>query len=152
MSRTVTRAAGALLAVAALTACSPVLTDEPYASSDGVQLRWGENASVKGENILVIADAVGGDARVVGGLTNNGTEDAQITFGFTDGDTTRVTVPAGETVLLDPTSGEDVVLADVPVQPGAVVDMTFDTPGLGTQSIAVPVLDGTLAEYADLVP
>lgn len=152
MSRTVTRLAGSAIAVAALalTACSQVHTMDNYAASDGVRVELSKQ--VKAENVLILASEEGADARIVGGLTNNTNSDVEFTIGFVDGSSETIEVAARSTVLLDGSDERDVVLDDVPAGPGSTVDMSFSTPELGASTYAVPVLDGTFAEYADLVP
>ena len=154
MSRTVTRLAGSVIAVAALalTACSPVLTQKPYAASDGVRIPLTENGDVRAENVLVLASEQGAEARIVGGLTNNTSQDVEFTIGFVDGASATIDVPARSTVLLDGSEENDLVLEDVPAAPGSTADMLFATPELGVSTFPVPVLDGTFAEYANLVP
>ncbi|WP_454300973.1 hypothetical protein [Salana multivorans] len=145
-------AAVGVIAALSVAACSPVKTMDPYAASDGVRVTWEKNSPIRAENVLVIAAEEGGDARVVAGLANGSAEDAEIEIGFTDGASESVSVPAGTTVLLNGTGTDDVVLPSVPVPPGATVEMTFTTAAQGTVQVQVPVLDGSLTEYADLVP
>ncbi|PWD50593.1 hypothetical protein C8046_07950 [Serinibacter arcticus] len=155
MSRTVTRLATGVVAgglALVLSACSPVLTTKPYASSDGARVTWEGSNSVKGENVLVLAAAEGGPARIVGGLTNMTSESVELTFGFVDGESETLTINPRSTVLLNGTGENDVVLQDVPVGPGAIVQMSFSTRTLGEVVLPIPVLDGTLEAYADLVP
>lgn len=155
MSRTVTRiAAGAAAGVVALalSACSPILTTKPYAAGDGTRVAWEGTDAVRGENLIVLAAEQGGEGRVLGGLTNQTNESVEITFGFAEGSSETVTVEANSTLLMNGTDEGDIILDDVPVAPGANVEMTFATPSLGQISLPVPVLDGTFPEYADLVP
>lgn len=154
MSRTATT--GGLIAVAALalTACSPVTTLEPYAASDGVRVVWSEDdTAIRGENILLLAAETGGQARMVGGLTNMTGEPTEITAMFSD-QTPIGTFPleAGETLLLDGEAMNDVLVDSVPVGPGENAAVVFANPTMGAVEVAVPVLDSTLAEYEDYVP
>lgn len=155
MSRTVTRiAAGAAAGVVALalSACSPILTTKPYAAGDGTRVAWQGSDSVRGANVIVLADAQGGEGRVIGGLTNQTNEPVELTLGFPEGSSETVTLEANSTLLLNGEGDGDIILDDVPVGPGANVEMTFSTPSLGQISLPVPVLDGTFPEYTDLVP
>lgn len=145
-------AAAAALAALALAACSPVLTQNPYSASDGIRVSWESGAPIRAENVLVIAAEEGGDARIVGGVTNSSVQDAEVEIGFVDGTSDVISVPARSTVLLDGSATSDLVLADVPVPPGSTVAMTFSTPTQGTVQLQIPVLDGTLSEYEALVP
>ena len=156
MSRTVTRfttgivAAGLALAVSA---CSPVLSMKPYASSDGAKVSWGEGVNdVRGENLIILSSEQGGEGRLVGGLTNTTDERVTVTFGFVEGEPQQVRIDPRSTVLLDGSQERDVLLVDVPVAPGSTASMVFETPTLGAVTLPIPVLDGTLSEYANLVP
>lgn len=154
MSRTATTAAsvGVLAAALAISACSPVMTNRPYAASDGVRVEWSQEADIIGENLMLLAQEPGGEARLLGGLTNSGTEPVSVELGFPEGEATAIDVPAGATVLLNGEGEGDVVLAGVPEGPGATVPMLFATAQQGTVTVEVPVLNGKLEEYASLVP
>jgi len=153
-SRTSTRPvlAGAVgvLAAAALTGCSAtnaITSMDAYSASDGV---GGTLGTVTAENLLLVAAAADAPGALQGGLTNRGDEGVAVTIALGD-DSERVWLPAGETLLLGGSDGDDVVLT-TPVAPGAVADVTFSTDEDGEVGVPVPVLDGTLPEYADLVP
>ena len=145
-TRTGRGAAAALsLAVAAgLAACSPLTTDRPYAASDGVRVVVGEGVHV--ENLLVLTSAEGAPGALQGGLVNDGASDVTIAI-----DTLRFDVPARTTVLLGGDSGEEATLAAVAAAPGDVLRLAVGTPDDATE-VPVPVLDGTLSEYAPHVP
>lgn len=144
-------AVGAVVALAAvLSGCSatnPITTEEPYSASDGVRATLG---SVTAENLLVIAAEADGPGAVQGALTNRG-DDAVTVDLVLGGDSEQLRLGAGETLLLGGTEGEELVLT-TPAAPGAVADLTLRTAGDGEIAFQVPVLDGTLPEYADLVP
>ena len=66
-------------------------------------------------------------------------------------------MPAGQTVLLGAPGGnsdadETIVFKSIPEPPGAVVPVTVATTTAGSVSLDVPVVDGTLSEYADSLP
>ena len=63
-----------------------------------------------------------------------------------------VTVPARGTVTLGTRQEEQVRVPDVPVPPGAVLQLTVGTDRGGSVTAPVPVLDGTLPPYDPLVP
>ncbi|GEL46386.1 hypothetical protein CHO01_15020 [Cellulomonas hominis] len=144
-------AVGAVVALAAvLSGCSatnPITTEEPYSASDGVRATLG---SVTAENLLVIAAEADGPGAVQGALTNRGDEPVTVDL-VLGGDSEQLRLGAGETLLLGGTEGEELVLT-TPAAPGAVADLTLRTAGDGEIAFQVPVLDGTLPEYADLVP
>lgn len=143
-------AVGAVLLAGVLTACSttnPITTHEEYAASDGVRAALGD---ISAENLLLVAVAADAPGALQGALSNQGTDPITVTVA-TSSDSTDVRVPAGETVLLGGTEGEDVVLA-TPGAPGATTDLSLSSGPGGTETVPVPVLDGTLPEYTDLVP
>jgi hypothetical protein len=144
-------AVGAVVALAAvLSGCSatnPITTEEPYSASDGVRATLG---SVTAENLLVIAAEADGPGAVQGALTNRG-DDADTVDLVLGGDSEQLRLGAGETLLLGGTEGEELVLT-TPAAPGAVADLALRTAADGEIAFQVPVLDGTLPEYADLVP
>jgi len=143
--------AGLVLALAAgLSGCSTtndITTEKPYSASDGVRASLGD---LTAENLLIVAAAADGPGALQGALTNRG-DDAVTVEIEVGGSSERVRVAADETVLLGGEDGEEVVL-DAPGEPGSTVDLTLTTSAAGSQTVPVPVLDGTLPEYADLVP
>jgi hypothetical protein len=138
-------AAGALLS--GCSATNPITTSMAYAASDGVRTTLGE---LTAENLMLVAAAADGPAALQGALANNGDETltVEISLGST---TERVRVGGHETVLIGGERGEDLVFT-TPVGPGAIAEMTLATDAAGETTAPVPVLDGTLPEYADLVP
>lgn len=151
-SRSVAAAALALagLTVAGCSALSPITTSSPYNASDGVRVELG--SSFTAENLLVISAAKGRPGALVGGLTNHRADAVRVTLAAQGAGTATVRVPAGATVLLGSASDDPIELDTVSVPPGAVLPMTISTPDGGSQTVSVPVLDGTLPQYADLVP
>jgi hypothetical protein len=149
-ARPVVVGAVALVAAAVLSGCSatnPITTEMAYAASDGVRATLGD---LTAENLLLVAAAADTPGALQGALTNRGDDDLEVELEL-DGDVALVPVAAGETVLLGGEDGEEVVL-DTPGEPGSTVEMTLTTDAAGSQTVPVPVLDGTLPEYADLVP
>ena len=140
------------LTVSGCSATNEVTTNTPYALSDGVRATLGP---VVADNLMVISSAKGEPGVVSGALTNTGTQTVQVTLtaaGQTTGSTLRV--DAGGTVYLGTGTdlGENVPVASVDAAPGQVVALTLAAPSAGTTTVQVPVLDGTLPQYATLVP
>lgn len=148
--------AAAALAVA-LAGCAPITTQRPYAPGDGVRAQVGEQ--VQAENLMVVTEAEGAAGVLTGALTNVGDAATAVTLSL-GGLTIEVPVDAGQTVLLtapdaqesDTVRVQDVSVAAVPDGPGALTDVTLATPEGGSVTVAVPVLDGTLSQYRDLLP
>lgn len=141
-------ALGLGLALSACSATNPATTNVDYAASDGVDLTLG---SLDLGNLLVLAASEGAPGTVLGSVTNGGSERTSVQIGLPDADPVTLQVDAGETVLLGPDQ-EPVDLDAVPAPPGALVELTVGSEADGTTSLQVPVLDGTLEQYADLVP
>ncbi|WP_454050922.1 hypothetical protein [Cellulomonas sp. Marseille-Q8402] len=140
----------ALAAAAVLSGCSAtnqITTEMAYAASDGVRASLGD---LTAENLLLLAAAADEPGALQGALTNRG-DDALTVEVATEASSERVRVAAGETVLLGGTEGEEILL-ETPGAPGSTVALTLSTDAAGTETLQVPVLDGTLPEYAGLVP
>lgn len=139
--------AAATLLLAGCSATNPVTTSKPYAASDGVDQRLG---SLTFGNLLVLSAADKAPGTVLGSVTSSADRDATLTIGLA-GDVTSVAVPAGATVILGP-DATAVPLATVPAPPGTLVDLVLTSDLDGAVTLKVPVLDGTLEQYATLVP
>jgi hypothetical protein len=135
----------------ALTGCSAtneITTSKAYSASAGVRAQLGD---VTAENLLVLASAKGAPAALQGAVTNRGK--AAVTVSLTAGAVAigTVRVNPAETVLLGGDTGKSITFA-VADAPGAVTPLTLATGPGGTLTVSVPVLDGTLPEYATLIP
>lgn len=152
-----TLAAAALLAAVPLAGCTyiaPQTTTKSYDASDGVGINVG---GVEIRDALIVTASADDPGRLLGSVINQGQSEATLRISAQAGgrpvvDDT-VTVPAGGVVRLGPaTRGEqDVLLTPAVAEPGALFGLTFSAGGQD-QQVAVPVLDGTLKEYAPYVP
>ncbi|WP_407344630.1 hypothetical protein [Pengzhenrongella phosphoraccumulans] len=138
------------LAAVAITGCSPLTTTKPYAPSDGVRVVLGSTFSAA--NLLIISEAEGEPGVLVGGLTNKSDSPISVTLSPKGATEATVRVPAGETVLLGGDNDPPLEIDKVGVAPGAVLPMTISTRDGGSEDVSIPVLDGTLPQYANLVP
>ncbi|HYQ76204.1 hypothetical protein [Cellulomonas sp.] len=151
---------GAVLALAAaLSGCSvtnQITTEVAYSASDGVRATLGD---LTAENLLIVAEAADAPGALQGALTNRGDDALTVELSL-EGSTERVRVESGATVLLGGGPGEggadgderEQVVFDAAGAPGSTVELTLSTAAAGEETVPVPVLDGTLPEYADLVP
>jgi hypothetical protein len=147
-------AAACALAVAG---CAPLITQRSYAPGDGVRVEVGEQ--VRAENLMVVTGAEGDPGVLLGAVTNVGDTPTDVSL-VVAGGTTLLALDPGQTALLgapDAPQGSTVLLRDVeipavPAPPGAVTDVELSTPESGSVTVAVPVLDGTLSQYEDLLP
>ncbi len=158
-SRSRRLAALAVASAALLAGCSAtnqITTVDDYPPSDGVAITVDE---VRALNLLVLAEEEGGPGLLVGALTNNSGEDTTVTLAVDGAEPVDVDVPSAGTVLLGGGGGatvgrygaQDVAIASVATVPGGLTDVTVSTPAGGSSVVRVPVLDGTLPEYAPLL-
>ncbi|WP_309129534.1 DNA modification methylase [Microbacterium sp.] len=159
-SRLAASASRRLVAVAALgvavalgtTGCTFIThqaTTNEYPASDGVNID-STGGPVVVRNAFVIASSDGSTGNLVGALVNEGTESATLTIDV-EGQQLRVRVPAGESVSLGGDE-EPLQIDALDVQPGATVEMLFTSADGEAEPAQVPVLDGALPYYRDLVP
>ncbi|GCE75740.1 hypothetical protein [Cellulomonas biazotea] len=140
------------LVLAGCSATNPITTEDEYAASDGVLVTLGD---VRGSNLLVLTAGEGEPAVLHGALTNDGAEEETVTLTLDGAEPTVVPVPAGATVLLDGSDEDghaDVSVAAISVPAGALAPLTVATGRSGSVNLDVPVLDGTLPEYAGSIP
>jgi hypothetical protein len=152
LSRRIMPAAAALAASALLAGCSatnPITTSFDYDPSDGVSERLGD---VRVGNLMVLTSEEGAAGTVLGFVTNSGSQDASVTLAVGGEESASIDVPAGGTVRLGPDCDETIDVDAVPARPGSKVEVDVTSDVGGSSSVLVPVLDGTLPEYADLVP
>ena len=144
------RIAAAAALVAALTGCSitnPIQTQVLYAASDGARITLGE--SIEAENFLLLTEAEGEPGALIGAVTNRGDAEAEVLIDIDGAGRHVVTVPAGDSIRL---VGDDVLRFDaVETMPGATAPITISTGAEGAVSATVPVLDGSLPEYAEVL-
>lgn len=137
-------AASAALLAAGCSYVNPITTNETYAASDGLLIDIGD---VRGANVLVVK-ADGGSA-VVGTLFNRGTDDTTVSVAI-EGVVVIVQVEAGDSVRLGFDEG-DVPVVGGEVSTAGLLEPVTVTVGDETQTVATPIVDDTLPEYAGLV-
>lgn len=138
-------AAAALLAGCAM--MTPIQTAQPYAASDGFRVELA--TGVRAENLMVLTADEGAEGEVHGSLVNDTFEDLTMTLAIGEGGIS-LEVPARSQVLLG--VEELVVVPAVPAAPGGTVEARLEASGHGSITRQVPVLDGTLPQYADYIP
>ena len=125
-------------------------TQLAYDPSDGIGAEVGD---VKVRNALLLTEN-GETAALVVALVNSGDTGVQLAVSW-DAQSGRVertvSVPAGETVSLGAEAAV-LTLESVDAQPGSLFPVYFQYGDEAGQELGVPVLDGALNEYADLVP
>lgn len=128
---------------------TPQATTDDYDASDGTNAVIGD---IKVLNAVVISDD-GVDGNFVTSVANNGDSRVTVTFQFegTDGKSdSKVTVAAGQVKTIG--ADEVFLLEGINTQPGALMPIFVQYGGETGKQLLVPVLDGSLPEYAHLVP
>ncbi|MBO0979975.1 DNA modification methylase [Microbacterium sp. SD291] len=152
-SRLVASAAISAVVVLGATGCtfiSPQATTIEYSASDGVNVS-SESGPLDIRNALVVATDDGSVGNLVVAVVNPTDERETLTITLAGNEPFAVTVPAGGVVSLG-ADEEPLRLVDLDTLPGATVEIHFQSgDGTGTKT-EVPVLDGSLPYYADLVP
>lgn len=152
-SRLVASAAISAVVLLGATGCtfiSPQATTIEYSASDGVNIS-DDAGPIDVRNALIVATEDGSVGNFVAALANPTDDSATLTIALEGIDPFTVTVPAGETMSLG-ADEEPLRIVDLDTMPGATVEMHFQSgDSTGTKG-EVPVLDGTLPYYADLVP
>ena len=122
-------------------------TTEKYDPSDGVSADLGSLAI---RNMLVVSED-GEEGNMVLSVTNSSTEDATLELQVA-GETVEVEVQAGQTVSPGAGDEEPVLVERLDAEVGGLVPVFLTTEGAEGREVGVPVLDGRLPEYEDLVP
>lgn len=135
-----------------LTGCgytNPQQTTLQYTASDGIHADVGP---VQLRNILIVASDENQPGRVIGAIYNSASEDITVSLNGAGGARAEVDVKMNSSTLLNE-STDPVTLSTAGGIPGSLVDITFTEDGTNTnQTIKVPVLNGTLPEYAPYLP
>ncbi|GAA5032887.1 hypothetical protein GCM10025738_15590 [Microbacterium fluvii] len=157
-TRTTSRVIAALalgaVALGSTTACTfitPQASTIHYSPSDGVAVP-DTAGPVQVRNALIVADEAGTAGNFVAAIVND-TDTAQtLVIESTEADVRQtVSVPARTTLSL---GGEDepLLLEGIGATPGSDLAMFFQSGDGDGALVSVPVLDGALPQYADLVP
>ena len=139
-----------LAAVVSLAACSggsPLTALKPYAASDGLHASVGD---IRALNLLLLTRGADEPAALTGTIDNTGeaSESVRITVA---GESFDVVIPAGGSVKLALGAGDTpIVVKAAPAAPGLVAAVTIATGGTSLE-VPVPVLDGTLPEYGEVL-
>lgn len=137
----------------AFTGCSAInehSTTRIYSASDGVRLDLGQ---LELRNVLIISEVADGPGRVTGTFYNQSASEITLTVSGAAGSQTEIVVKPGTPTVLNAV-GDEHILSTVAGAPGTVETVELRTSGATTEtaSLEVPVLDGTLKEYQNLVP
>jgi len=139
-----------LLGATGCTFISPQATKIEYAASDGVNVSDADGP-IDVRNVFVVATEDGSVGNLVGAIVNPTDERATLTISLPGSDTFTITVPAGDSISLG-ANAEPLRIVDLDTMPGATIEIHFQSGDSTGVKAAVPVLDGSLSYYADLVP
>lgn len=135
----------------AFTGCSAInqqSTTLKYSASDGVMTNMGQ---LELRNVLIVAEAAGDPGSVVGTFYNTSDSEITLTVNGAQGSQTEITVQPGAPKVLN-AKAERATLSSVEQPPGSMEALKLSTSAGESQTLNVPVLNGTLAEYTDMVP
>jgi hypothetical protein len=102
-----------------------------------------------GNAVLLTSDPSGPTA-LVATLVNQGESNEDVRISTHSG-TETVTVKPAESVQVGTPDGQSVTFQGLGAQPGALAYVTFET-STETETLNVPVLDGSLPQYRNLAP
>ncbi len=170
-ARTAVAVAGVALALTGCTATSPQQTATPFEAGEGRNARIGgtdENSGIKLRNFLLVSNAQGGPGQVVGAISNQTDNEADVQLAVVTTTSDGQQQAAGQTVVKVPAGGFVQVgspsaatgsatpggsaaaspagqvvpfdIASVPQPPGALVTLDARTATVGGTSFQIPVL------------
>ncbi len=152
-SRLVASAALSAVVLFGATGCafiSPQATTIQYSASDGVNVSDADGP-LDIRNAMVIATEDGSVGNFIAAIVNPTEEKATLTITLSGIDPFTITVPAGETFSLG-SNEEPLRIVDLDSMPGSTVEIHFQSGDSTGTKAEIPVLDGTLPYYSDLVP
>lgn len=147
---TVTIAASLMLGTSGCTFFSPIASRIEYTPSDGSQVTL---KHVDARNFIYLSDGKG-NAALIGSLVNRGLTSTSVKLQYTDA-TSSEKKEAFFTLLPSQKldfgyNGATALDFDLGGKPGALVTVFVVAEGEAGQAMKVPVLDGTLSEYAEI--
>jgi hypothetical protein len=106
-------------------------------------------------NVLIVTDEEGVDGNLVAAIVNGTSEPQTLNIEYGEGSSKsaeKIRVPANTTVSLGTAETEPLLLEGIDTKPGANLPMFFQSGDSDGILFAVPVLDGSLDYYGDLLP
>lgn len=152
-SRLVASAAISALVLLGATGCTfitPQSTEIKYSASDGINIP-DSDGPLEIRNAMIIATEDGSTGNLVAAVVNSTDKAEVLTVDVEGSDSLTIRVGAGDTVSLG-ANAEPLRIDDLGVKPGATVEVYFQSGDATGATAQIPVLDGTLPYYADLVP
>jgi hypothetical protein len=141
----------AVLAMSSCQLASPIQSNVPYQSADGVAVDLGD---VQVRDLVIVTDAKGGVGTLSGLVVNSSAGPVTVTFATGPGAlaSTRTIIPAGTATRLSGVEGvTPVTIPRIPAAPGDMVNVVVSTPDGGAPVVSVPVLLPT-GYYSSITP
>lgn len=149
-------AAAVLLSTAGCTFFAPQTTLKPYDPGDGVNTQIGD---VYVRNVLLLAGD-GGDVSLLANVVNETDNGVKVTFQYEGTDSDGVSGKVDSSIFANPgkvasVGGHEdprIVLNGVEAKPGTLFPIFVQYGDQTGKQLLVPVLDGTLKPYDELLP
>jgi len=128
-------------------------TQLQYSASDGVNIP--DSGPLQVRNVLIVSDEEGVDGVLVAAIVNATSDSHTLNIEYGEGSsktTESIRVPANTTVSLGTEETEALPLEGIDTKPGANLPMFFQSGDDDGVLFDVPVLDGSLDYYGDLLP
>ena len=154
-SRLIASLAVSALVVLGTSGCALVSTQATqlqYSASDGVNIPHSGPLDVR--NVLVVTED-GVDGVLVAAIVNTTSEPQTLNIEYGEGSdktSEKIRVPANGVVSLGTAETDPLLLEGIDTKPGANLPMFFQSGDSEGVLYAVPVLDGSLDYYGDLLP
>lgn len=152
---TAAAALGAALVLAGLTGCTfmtPQATTGHYEPSDGISATVGD---LEVRNALLLS-ADGTSASLLVNIENPTKYGVQVKVQYEDADNAKVDetvhVNAGSVASFGGADADRIILSGIDAKPGSLFPVFIQYEDATGKQLWLPVLDGSLSEYADLVP
>jgi hypothetical protein len=128
-------------------------TQIQYSASDGVNIP--DSGPLQVRNVLIVTDEEGIDGSLVAAVVNTTSDSHTLNIEWGEGSsksTEEIRVPANSVVSLGTDETEPLQLEGIDTKPGANLPMFFQSGDGEGVLFEVPVLDGALDYYGDLLP
>lgn len=132
-------------------ACATSTTDRFYAPSDGVRERL--DSGIEVQNLMFLSNGDGAEAVVGGAIKNFSDQDGAVRLSGPDSSFELIfEISAGDLLNFTADNVGTVSIESLDAKPGSTVATTFEDSQGNATVLNIPVLDGTLDEYAPLIP
>nr|WP_206706081.1 DNA modification methylase [Microbacterium ginsengiterrae] len=139
-----------MLGATGCTFITPQSTNIKYSAADGVNIP-DSDGPLEIRNAVVIATEDGSTGNLVAAIVNPTDRSETLTVEIEGVEPLTLRVGAGDQLSLG-ANAEPLRIDGLDAKPGATVTMYFQSGDAIGATADVPVLDGTLSYYADLVP